>query len=116
VETTLRILGDGLTITALSIICGLSRMAFKRTPADARVPLPWGGRGSRALALWFTPTVAIVSLLGLTFFGLTRVQGFNSAIILFGVRSLLTALFCLAHLNHLRIVGQTLSSEGVIEP
>jgi hypothetical protein len=115
VETILRVLGDGLTITALSILCGLSRMAWKRTPADARVPLPWGGRSARGLALWFTPAIAIVSLLGLTLFGLTRVVGFNSAVILFGVRCLLTALFCLAHLNHLRIVGQTLSAEGVIQ-
>jgi hypothetical protein len=116
VEATLRILGDGLTITALSIICAVSRMAWKRIPADARVPMPFGGRGSRNLALWLTPGLAIMVLLGLTFFGLTRVHDFGGAVILFGMRSLLTALFALAHLNHLRQVGQILATEGVIEP
>jgi hypothetical protein len=120
-ETALRLLGDGVTIAALSIIWGASRVIWRRAPADARLPAPWGGRAPRALALGFTPTVAAAVLLTLTFWGLAdRDMDATRAVMLFGARGVLTALFGLAHLTHLRAVlqdlGTTAGPDGANEP
>jgi hypothetical protein len=122
-ETFLRILGDGLTITALSIMCAVSQMAWKRVPPDVRVPMQWGLKGAptlrvnRTLGFWFTPALTAVLLLGISAFGLTRtVQGFDSAVILFGVRATLAAVLALLHLLHLRWAMRTLIEDGDIQP
>jgi hypothetical protein len=120
-ETFLRILGDGLTITALSIICAASRMAWKRIPAEVTVPMlksadgrpTW--RARRGLALSILPVVASLILLGITFFGLTyAAPDSNAAIILFGIRALLASGFALIHLLHLRWAMQILIEDGEV--
>ena len=116
-ETALRLLGDGVTIAALSIIWGASRVIWRRVPDDARIPAPWGGLAPKRIALAFTPTVAAIVLLALTFWGLSnRDIDASWAVILFGTRGLLTALFGLIHLTHLRAVLQSLGPGGANEP
>jgi hypothetical protein len=120
-ETVLRILGDGLTITALSIICAASRMAWRRIPAEVGVPVLKGAdgrptwRARRGPALTALPVVASLVLLGITFFGLTyAAPDSNSAIILFCIRALLASGFALIHLLHLRWAMQILIEDGEV--
>ena len=44
-ETTLRVLGDGLSIAALAIIAATAQGAWKRIPKDVLVPMLWGRDG-----------------------------------------------------------------------
>jgi hypothetical protein len=120
-ETFLRILGDGLTITALSIICAVSRIAWKRIPPGVSVPMQWGRdgrpslRASRTVALLFTPILASVLLLGISAFGLTRLyMDPIGAVMVFGIRSTLGAFLALMHLFHLRWAMKTLIEDGDI--
>jgi hypothetical protein len=109
--------GDMLWAIALGIMASMSRTAFRRIPPGEPVPAPWGGpRVSRGLALMFTPTVAFFVGAGLLFIAATHGAVDAQAMIIFGSRALLAALFALAHVTHLKGALATLEAEGRLEP
>jgi len=116
---TWRILGDGLCIASLSIICSVSWQAWKRVPDDVLVPVQWrpddqaGKRVSKRLGLLFTPILAIVLLLTPTLTGVTYSPANTSeALLLFSVRALLAAGLAFGHIVHIGVALETLRREG----
>src|ERR1044072_8469034 len=117
-ETTLRVLGDGLSIAALAIIAATAQGAWKRIPNGVKVPMQWGRDGkptwrtSKPVGLLFIPIASIVMLLAFTGTQLTfRVTGLD-AVMVFLVRATLGASLALSQLFHLRFVMKTLQDEG----
>lgn len=117
-ETALRILGDGLSIAALTIIATTAHGAWKRIPADASVPIVWGREGKPALTLnktaglLWVPVASMAIIFAFTLSGTTfRAQGLE-AVMVFCVRATLGAVLAMAQLFHLRSVIKTLQDEG----
>lgn len=117
-STTLRVLGDGLSIAALAIIAATAQGAWKRIPKDAAIPMLWGRDGKpavrapKALGLLAIPLVSIVVLLSFTATQATFTDDPMQAIIIFLVRATLGASLALSQLFHLRFVMKTLQEEG----
>ncbi len=117
-ETTLRVLGDGLSIAALAIIAATAQGAWKRIPKDVAVPMQWGfdgkptWRAPKAVALLAIPIVAICVLLSFTITQATFTPDPVRATIIFLVRATLAASLALSQLFHLRFVIRTLQDEG----
>ena len=117
-ETTLRVLGDGLSIAALAIIAATAQGAWKRIGANVSIPMLWDRDGrptvrlSRALGLLAIPLVSIVVLLSFTLSQATFTQDPIRATIIFLVRATLAASLALSQLFHLRFVIRTLQDEG----
>ncbi|MDR6626775.1 hypothetical protein [Caulobacter segnis] len=117
-ETTLRVLGDGLSIAALAIIAATAQGAWKRVPKGVAVPMQWGfdgkptWRAPKALGLLFIPVVSIAVLLSFTLTQATFTHDPTQAMIIFLVRATTAAILALAHLFHLRFVIKTLQDEG----
>lgn len=117
-ETTLRVLGDGLSIAALAIIAATAQGAWKRLPKDALVPMLWGRDGAptvrapKAVGLLAIPVVAITVLLSFTATQATFTDDPTQAIIIFLVRATIAASLALSQLFHLRFVIKTLQDEG----
>jgi len=117
-EATWRILGDGLCIASLSIICSVSWQAWKRVPDDVRIPVQWRAdqpaiRVSKRLGLLFTPILACVLLLTPTLLGVTySPANASEAIVLFAVRALLASGLGFAHIVHIGVALETLRREG----
>lgn len=117
-ETTLRVLGDGLSIAALAIIAATAQGGWKRIPKDVAVPMQWGSDGTptwrapKAVGLLAIPIVAIGILLSFTITQSTFTDDPMRAIIIFLVRATLAASLALSQLFHLRFVIKTLQDEG----
>ncbi len=117
-ETTLRVLGDGLSIAALAIIAATAQGAWKRIPKDVLVPMLWGRDGKPAVrapkgvGLLSIPLLSILVLLSFTATQATFTDDPTQAILIFLVRATLTASLALSQLFHLRFVIRTLQDEG----
>lgn len=117
-ETTLRVLGDGLSIAALAIIAATAQGAWKRIPKDALVPMLWGRdskpsvRAPKGVGLLSIPLLSTVVLLSFTATQATFTDDSIQAIIIFLVRATLAASLGLSQLFHLRFVIRTLQDEG----
>ena len=119
-QTVLGLAGDALWIIALSIMAGASRAAWPRIAPDAAVPMLTGKatglRLPRAVALCVIPAVGFA--VGLALLVLERRQALDLtyALMSFGLRSTLAALFALAHLRWLQGALETLDAEGQLRP
>ena len=117
-ETTLRVLGDGLSISALAIIAATAQGAWKRIPKGVPVPMQWDFAGKptwrapKPLALLTIPIASILVLLAFTATQATFTDDPMRAIIIFLVRATLAASLALSQLFHLRFVIKTLQDEG----
>lgn len=117
-ETTLRVLGDGLSIAALAIIAATAQGAWKRIPPGVTLPMQWGLNGKptwrapKALGLLFIPVIATAILLSFTLTQATFTTDPTQAMMIFLIRATTAALLALAHLFHLRFVIKTLQDEG----
>lgn len=117
-ETTLRVLGDGLSIAALAIIAATAQGAWKRIPKDVAIPMHWGfdgkptWRAPKAVGLLAIPAVATAVLLSFTLTQATFAEDSTRATIIFLVRATLAASLALSQLFHLRFVIRTLQDEG----
>ena len=117
-ETTLRVLGDGLSIAALAIIAATAQGAWKRIGQDVTIPMLWTRDGKPAvrlakpLGLLVIPLISIVVLLSFTLTQATFVADPIQAMIIFLVRATLGASLALSQLFHLRFVMKTLQEEG----
>jgi hypothetical protein len=113
--------GDALWILALSIMAGASRDAWRRMEPQTRVPIRFKAdgtprwRASRPVALCALPGLAFA--ISLTLLAPSRnpqLTG-DQALILFGVRATLAALFPLAHLRWLKAAMAALAAEGALK-
>ena len=117
-ETTLRVLGDGLSIAALAIIAATAQGAWKRIPMGTSIPMLWGRDGaptvrlSKLMGLLAIPLISIVVLLSFTLTQATFTKDPIQAVIVFLVRATLAASLALSQLFHLRFVIRTLQDEG----
>lgn len=117
-ETTLRVLGDGLSIAALAIIAATAQGAWKRVPKAMAVPMLWGRDGKpavrapKAVGLLAIPLISTLVLLSFTATQATFTDDPTRAIIIFLVRAALGASLALSQLFHLRFVMKTLQDEG----
>jgi len=121
-STLFRVLGDALCIISLALICSSSLTAWKRVPADAKIPMQWGTdgkpswRATKPVGLLFVPIVSIVILFAPTVLGTTRsVVEPMQIVIVFTMRATAAAVFCVANLYFLKAVYRTLVDEGSIE-
>ena len=117
-STALRIIGDGLSIAALTIIATTAHGAWKRIPEGVSVPMLWSAsdqpalRLPKAIGLLWIPCAAMAIIFAFTLSGATfRVEGVE-ALMLFCVRATLGAVLALAQLMHLRFAIKTLQDEG----
>jgi hypothetical protein len=117
-ETTLRVLGDGLSIAALAIIAATAQGAWKRIPKGVAIPMQWGfdgrptWRAPKALGLLTIPVLSIIVLLSFTLTQATFTDDPMRATIIFLVRATIAASLALSQLFHLRFVIRTLQDEG----
>ncbi|UAL10846.1 hypothetical protein [Caulobacter segnis] len=117
-ETTLRVLGDGLSIAALAIIATTAQGAWKRIPKGVAIPMQWGfdgrptWRAPKALGLLTIPVLSIIVLLSFTLTQATFTDDPMRATIIFLVRATIAASLALSQLFHLRFVIRTLQDEG----
>lgn|GEM_PF-1270301 len=117
-ETTLRVLGDGLSIAALAIIAATAQGAWKRIGKDVSIPMLWSRDGqpiarlSKPLGLLAVPLISIVVLLSFTLTQATFTTDPVQATIIFLVRATIAASLALSQLFHLRFVIRTLQDEG----
>ncbi|MDB5429102.1 MAG: hypothetical protein JWP35_218 [Caulobacter sp.] len=117
----LHIIGDGLWIAALSIICSSSLGAWKRIPAKVKVPMQWARSGkvsfraSRPIALLAVPVAAFVAGMVMLIVNRNAPADGPDALILFGVRATVPAILAIVHLRWLQAALKTLEDEGEIE-
>jgi hypothetical protein len=118
----LRIAGDVLWILALSLMAGASRTAWRRIDPGAYVPLVTASAGRvlarapRGLALSLIPAIAFVVGIVLLIVAASHAPWTQQAIILFGARATLAALFAMAHLRWLAGAMGQLAREGALKP
>jgi hypothetical protein len=118
--TILMYVGDALWVLALAIMAGASREAWKRMDAGTMVPMAFrqdgspGFRAKRAVALSALPLVAFAVSLLLVLRNRNLAVSPDEALILFGVRATLAALFALAHLRWLKAALTQLEAEGAL--
>jgi hypothetical protein len=117
-ESLLRVIGDGLSITALAIIAATAQAGWKRVPKGVAIPMQWNlagkptWRASKTVGLLAIPVVAIVLLLSFTLTQATFTTDPTQAMIVFLVRATLASSLALSQLFHLRFVIKTLQEEG----
>ena len=117
----LQIIGDVLWIIALSIMSSASLTAWRRIPADVMVPMQWGTggkviwRAKRRLALTLVPVVAFVVGVLLVLSNRNAAADPSQALVLFGVRAVVPAIFALLHLRWLKAALSALEDEGKID-
>lgn len=120
--TVLIYVGDALWIIALTIMAGASRNAWRRMDATTRVPMSFqpdgtpGWRASRAVALSTLPVIGFAASVLLVASTRNISVTSDEALIFFGVRATLAALFALAHLRWLKGAMATLEAEGALKP
>jgi type IV secretory pathway TrbD component len=119
----LSIFGDVLWILALSIMASASRTAWARMAPETRVPMQFALNGAptwrlkRNLALVLVPAVAFVVGIVLVLANREIVaQGGPNAVIIFGLRATVAALFAVLHLRWLRAALNVLEGEGALRP
>lgn len=117
-EAILRVIGDGLSITALAIIAATAQAGWKRIPKGVAVPMQWNlagkptWRAPKAMGLLTIPVVATLLLLSFTASQATFTTDPTQAMIIFLVRATLASSLALSQLFHLRFVIKTLQEEG----
>ncbi|MEW6018538.1 MAG: hypothetical protein AB1760_10750 [Pseudomonadota bacterium] len=118
----LGIIGDALWIVALAMMAGASQRAWRRIPAGTKLPMQFSRDGRpvlrlrRAIALLLTPTIAFIVSLFLLGQNRAIAPGTADALVLFGVRATLAAVFALAHLRWLDAAMKQLAEEGALKP
>jgi hypothetical protein len=119
--TVLGVIGDVLWIFALSLMAGASRMAWRKIPKGVAVPVLWSGSNTtlaRAPRLWALATLPIVAFV-LSLFLLAGAHAAAAwsveAVLMFGVRATLAAIFALVHLSQVRRALNQLAEEGQIK-
>lgn len=119
--TILIYIGDALWILSLAIMAGASRQAWRRMGPDTLVPMSFrpdgtpGFRAKRRVALTILPVIAFVISLLLVVRNRNLALPGDEALILFGVRATLAALFALAHLRWLKAALAQLEAEGALK-
>jgi hypothetical protein len=120
-DLLLRYGGDALWVIAMAMMATVSRTGFRRIPPGEATPAPWnfsggaGPRSSRALALLFTPTAALLTGLGLML--VAADHGADAeGVLVFGARALLASLFALVHVTHVKGALAVLEAEGKLRP
>ena len=115
------VIGDVLWIFALSLMAGASRMAWRKIPKGVAVPVLWSGGGTtlaRAPRLWALATLPMVAFV-LSLFLLAGAHAAPAwsvqAVLLFGVRATLAAIFALVHLSQVRRALNQLAEQGQIK-
>lgn len=117
-ENYLRIAGDGLSIAALAVIFATSMSANKRIRDEARVPLTFDRKGEPAnrvrktVALWALPVFSMVLLFIPTISMATYSLVGQEAMMLLGVRALLSSALALRHIVHMQKTMELLRREG----
>jgi|GEM_PF-645706 len=117
----LAITGDVFWVVALALMASFTLAAWKRIPADARVPVLWKGltptyRLPRWAALLTLPVLAF--LIGAWLQVESRSRGLDAtgAVIGLGVRMTLAPLFALLHMGRIAKALQILDAEGGLTP
>jgi hypothetical protein len=119
--SVISVAGTLIWVVALSIMAGVSRVAFRQIPENVSVPMLWDNkrvviwRAPRKLGLVLLLLVGIFGGFVLLYLAQTAVL-VEYAVIWFGVRAMLAALLTLAHLSHIRRAIQTLGAEGRLTP
>lgn len=118
----LGIVGDALWIVALAMMAGASQRAWRRIEPGTKVPMQFSRdgrpvlRARRAVALTLVPGIAFVVSIFLLGQNRAIPPGTPEALILFGVRATLAAVFALAHLRWLEAALKQLDEEGALKP
>jgi hypothetical protein len=117
--TLLALAGDLLFVLALGIMAGASRQAWRRIDPSTSVPLVTRSGETlvgapRAIALTLLPAVAFLIGLGLLYAGAEARGALEPAIIVFGLKATLSALFALAHLRLVARVIRALGARGLL--
>jgi len=117
----LSIAGDVFWILALALMASFTLAAWKRIPADAKIPVLWKGvtatvRAPRPVALLALPVLAF--LIGAWLKVESRSVGLDltGAVIGLGVRVSLAPLFALLHIGRVQKALQILEAEGALGP
>ena len=115
-------IGDVLWIIALSIMSSAALTAWRRIPAGVTVPMQWATSGKvnwrvgKRVALPLVPLVALFIGLMLVVMNRNAAATADAALILFGVRAVVPAIFALFYLRWLKAALKTLEEEGAIAP
>jgi len=117
--TTLRMLGDALSIVSLSILWSFTWTAWKQIPAAVLVPMQLTGdktvRVKKRLGLLFMPVLATALLLAPTLTGVAHgAATVEHAVILLCLRVLLASVLGIMGIAHLRKAMTILYAEGAI--
>jgi hypothetical protein len=118
----LRLAGDALWIVSLSIMASASRAAWARIAPETMVPLQFAADGratrrtKRGLALSLIPAVAFIVGILLVVTNRRTTGWSDEALILFGVRATVAALFAVGHLRWLSAALAALDKEGALKP
>jgi hypothetical protein len=118
----LSLAGDALWIIALSIMAGGSRSAWGRIAPETKIPLQFAQNGAptwrfrRNIALIAFPAIAFVVGVLLVLFNRNVAANPNTALIFFGVRATVAALFAIMHLRWLTAALELLDREGLLKP
>jgi uncharacterized membrane protein len=114
-----RVIGDALCIISLALICSTSLTAWNKMPKDAKIPMQWNTKGEptwragKTVGLLFVPIMATVILFVPTILGTTRTAVEPVQIlIVFAMRSIAAAVFCVANLYFLKAAYKALEDEG----
>lgn len=113
--------GDVFWILGLALVSALSWGAWKRIPAEAKVPVAWKGdtptaRAHRLPALWLVPVLAFAIGVWLKFESRAPGIDLNGALIALGVRATLAPLIAVLHMGQIRRALATLEAEGALGP
>jgi hypothetical protein len=103
--------GDLLSVIAMAIMASTARGAWRRTRAEARVPL-LGARFGRNLGFGLVPAASTLILFGLGYVARQPGLGDEPALVLLAARALAASLFALLHLTALAAALRTLQHEG----
>ncbi len=120
-EDILRILGDGLSIASLAVIFSTSLSAQKRIKPGASVPLGFSRQGepvmrkAKAVALWALPALSVVILFLPTASGLAFELMGDEAIMMFGMRGIMSAALALRHIVHMQKTIELMDEEGQLQ-
>ena len=117
----LAITGDVFWIVALALMASFTLAAWKRIPADAKVPVLWKGltptaRLPRWAALLTLPVLAFLIGAWLQVESRSRGLDVTGAVIGLGVRLTLAPLFALLHMGRVQKALQILDAEGGLTP
>jgi len=118
----LAVLGDVVWIVAMSMMASASRAAWRRIPADAKLPMQWGlnrkptWRARRGPA--FTVMIAVPLAFGLVLSAFARDPAMtpDRQLLALLVRMATAPVFVLVHMAWMRAALRTLEAEGSLKP